>query len=333
VRLRFFLVLFLVFFIVIVILNTHISHIAYASTHGCAPLIPPPVPGSPVPAPASPGIVLINEVLSMPGSNWICPEQNKTISINNDSWVELYNPKSQPFNLYAAHASFDTGPNTLPSYLPLGAVIAPHGYLVLFPSVFSGTLIIKANLRLIIAGVTINQINIPSLPIDQSYARIADGSNFWHITNTPTIDATNNASQPGPLASPTASSPNQGPSGSGYSTPITLPVAGTQPAWSNLQFPRPATAATVDVNSTATTLTASPALAVPVSDGWDIRGVIGCPKCRPSGTTAFSPPWFSPACWHSFRLPASYLPRSCPRSEPGRNVTPLDQRIAPPRMP
>ncbi len=142
---------------------------------------------------------------------------------------------------------------------------------MLFPSVFSGTLIIKANLRLIIAGVTIDQVNIPSLPIDQSYARITDGSKFWHITNTPTIDASNNPSPPGPLASPTTSSPNQGPSGSGYSTPTTLPVAGTQPAWSNLQFPTPATAATVDVNSTPTTLTTSPTLTVPVNDGWDIQ--------------------------------------------------------------
>jgi hypothetical protein len=95
----------------------------------------------------------------------------------------LYNPQSQAYNLYAAHASFDTGPNTLPFYLPLGAVIAPHGYLVLFPSMFSGTLI-KANLRLIIAGVTIDQVTIPSLTIDQSYARIPDGSNSWQITNS-----------------------------------------------------------------------------------------------------------------------------------------------------
>ncbi len=270
-RLRFFLLVFIVALFLNAHLSAPISHALSASTHGCAPPIPPPVPGSPLPTPAIPGRLLINEVLSLPQSRWNCSEQVNTYSINNDSWVELYNPQSQPSNLYAAHASFDTGPNTLPSYLPLGAAIAAHGYLVLFPSVFSGTLIIKANLRLIIAGVTIDQVNIPSLPIDQSYARIPDGSKFWHITNTPTIDASNNASQPGPLASPTASSPNQGPSGSGYSTPTTLPVVGTQPAWSNLQFPRPATAATVDVNSTPTTLTTSPTLTVPVNESWDIH--------------------------------------------------------------
>src|SRR5439155_6237372 len=140
-----------------------------------------------------PGSLRINEVLSMPGSTWNCSESGKSFSLSDDSWVELYNPQSQPYNLYAAHASFDTGPNTLPFYLPLGAVIAPHGYLVLFPSVFSGTLL-KTNLRLIVAGVTIDQINIPSLPIDQSFARIPNGSNLWQITNTPTIDASNSTS-------------------------------------------------------------------------------------------------------------------------------------------
>jgi len=39
-------------------------HGSYASGHGCAPANPPPVPGSVVPAPATPGSVLINEVLS-----------------------------------------------------------------------------------------------------------------------------------------------------------------------------------------------------------------------------------------------------------------------------
>ena len=270
-RLRFFLTLI----IVTLFLNAHpsayISHASSANSHGCAPLIPPPVSGTPVPTPAIPGRLLINEVLSLPESTWNCSEQDKSFSINDDSWVELYNPQSQPYNLYAAHASFDTGPNTLPDYLPLGAAIAPHGYLVLFPSVFSGTLIIKANLRLMIAGVTIDQISIPTLPLDQSYARIPDGSNFWQITNTPTIDARNNASQLSTQVSLTASSPNQDLAGSGYSTPTTLPVAGMQPVWSNLQFPTRVTAATAEMNSTPTTLTTSPTLSVPVNDGWDIH--------------------------------------------------------------
>jgi hypothetical protein len=267
VRLRFFLALI----IVTLFLNAYLSHASSGSSHGCAPHIPPPVPGNPVPTPAIPGRLVINEVLSLPESTWNCSEQDNSFSINNDSWVELYNPQSQPYNLFAAHASFDTGPNTLTVYLPLGAAIAPHGYLVLFPSVFSDTLIIKANLRLMIAGVIIDQISIPTLPLDQSYARIPDGSNFWQITNTPTIDARNHASQLSPQVSPTASSPNQDLAGSGYSTPTTLPVAGMQPAWSNLQFPTRVTAATAEMNSTPTTLTTSPTLSVPVNYGWDIH--------------------------------------------------------------
>jgi len=205
----------------------------------------------------------------MPGSTWNCSESGKTFSLSDDSWVELYNPQSQPYNLYAAHASFDTGPNTLPFYLPLGAVIAPHGYLVLFPSVFSGTLSIKATLRLNIAGVTIDQVNVPSLPTDQSYARIPDGSNFWQITNTPTIDSSNMASQ----VTPVASSTNQGSGGNGSggnsnTTSTPAPGTGTQPAWSNLQLPMQVTA-TSSTNSNPATFTISPTPSAPVSNGWD----------------------------------------------------------------
>jgi hypothetical protein len=164
VRLRFFTALL----IVALFLNAHTSRASFASTHGCAPPIPPPVPGSPVPAPAIPGSLLINEVLSTPGSTWNCSELNQKYVFGDDAWVELYNPESQPYNLFAAHASFDTGPNTLAYYLPLGAAIAPHGYLVLFPAGYSGIRIIQANLRLVIAGVTIDQVNIPALPTDQS---------------------------------------------------------------------------------------------------------------------------------------------------------------------
>ena len=177
-RLRILMVLLVVAFF----LSIYPSH-ASASIHRCASPIPPPVPGSPIPAPAIPGRLLINEVLSTPGSTWNCSESNKTFSITGDSWVELYNPQSQPNNLYAAHASFDTGPNTLSYYLPLGAAIAQHGYLVIFPAVYSG-IIIQANLRPVIGGVTIDQVNIPTLTTDRSFARIPDGSNFWQITNS-----------------------------------------------------------------------------------------------------------------------------------------------------
>lgn len=258
-RLRFFTALLIALF-----LNTNTPHASYASTHGCAPPIPPPVPGSLAPAPATPGILLINEVLSTPGSTWNCSDLNKTFSISNDSWVELYNPQNQPFNLYAAHASFDTEPNTSVYYFPFGAAIAAHGYLVLFPAVYSDTLLIGANLRLLFAGVTIDQVTVPALPVDQSYARIPDGSNTWRVTNTPTIDASNMASQVSPT--PTSSSSNQEPGGYGNTSSTPTLVTGTQPAWSNLQLPTQVAAFTSDVNPALIT---SPASSVPASDGWD----------------------------------------------------------------
>ena len=41
---------------------------------------------------------------------------------------------------------------------------------------------------------------------------------------------------------------------------------------------------------------------------------------RQSWTTAFSPPWISPACQRSFRIRAGYLTRSCPTEHTGWNV-------------
>ena len=264
-RLRFFSALF----IVALFLNVNTPRAASASTHGCAPPIPPPVPGSPVAAPATPGILLINEVLSMPGSSWNCSELNKTFSLNRDSWVELYNRQNQPYNLYAAHASFDTGPNTLTYYLPFGAAIAPHSYLVIFPGVYSGMLIAAGSLRLVIAGITIDEVNIPTLPTDHSYARVPDGSNNWQITNTPTIDASNLVSQVSPT--PTSSSlPTQGSGGYVKATSIPAIINGTQPAWSNLQFSTPVAIVTSTTDSTSPTLTTSPTSSVStISNGWD----------------------------------------------------------------
>ncbi len=263
-RLRYFTALLLV----ALFLNVDTPHASSASTHGCAPSTPPPVPGSPIPAPATPGKLLINEVLSVPGSTWNCSELNKTFSPSSDSWVELYNPTDQPFNLYVVHAGIDTGPNTLIYYLPLGAAIAPHGYLVLFPATYSGTFIAAGNLRLVIAGVSIDQVNAPALPIDQSYARMSDGSNTWHITNTPTIDANNMTPQASPT--PATTSHNQGSGSYGHTTSTPEHVTGTQPAWSNLQFPTSVATAISEENSTPTTFTTSSTPSTPVSNGWDI---------------------------------------------------------------
>ena len=264
-RLRFFLALFFTMFFLISHFSTLISDASPVITHGCAPLIPPSVPGSPLPVPAIPGKLLINEMLSLPGSRWNCSETQNTYSITNNSWIELYNPQSQPYNLYAAHATFEIGSSPKPFYLPLGSAIAPHGYLVLFLSIFSGTLI-NTNVRLLIEGVTIDQVNIPTLPADQSYARIPDSSNSWMVTNSPTIDASNTMSQSGPPVSPTVSSPNQGPAGSGYATSTPGPIMGAQTVWSSLQFPTPAV---IETPVTKSTIAYHSPISPPVNDGWD----------------------------------------------------------------
>jgi hypothetical protein len=208
-----------------------------ANAHGCASAIPPAVTDSPIPAPARKGTVLLNEVLLDPQSTWNC-SQSGTDFINEDSWVELYNPQSQPFNLYAVHAYLDSGPNTTIYYLPFGAAIAAHGFLVVFPRTVGNFAPTETpTLRLLIAGVTIDQVEVPKLAGDQSYARIADGGSKWHVTNTPTIDASNDSA--GASSSPTLTSTSTGSrsntsTSSGNDSPF---IDGTQPAWSKLSVP------------------------------------------------------------------------------------------------
>jgi len=198
------------------------------------------VPGSPASAPATPGIILINEVLLVPHSTWNCSEA-KTYSITTDAWIELYNPQNQPFDLYAAHTTIVTGASPDAYYPPFGAAIASHGFLVLFPGAFFSNLFLgtpspEMTLRLVIGGVTIDQVTVPTLTPDQSYARIPDGGNTWQLTDAPTIDASNTGSQ-SPTSSPTSSgSGGSGSGGSENSSPRGL-VNGTQPAWNSLTLP------------------------------------------------------------------------------------------------
>jgi hypothetical protein len=248
-----------------------ISAPAYASApkHGCAPTTPPPVPGSPVTPPATPGIVVINEILNNPHSNWNCAEPAGSFSLTTDSWVELYNPQNQPFNLYAARAGLDDGPNTPTFHFPFGAAIAARGFFVVFPDSYSGMLNAGNNLRLTFGGTAIDQVSAPTLPADNSYARIPDGSANWQITNQPTIDASNLPStQAAPTSTPvttkTSGSSGNGSTGSGNTT-STL-VTGKQPTWEKLQLPDTNSASTPTPNSPPA---ASPAIS-PASSSWDM---------------------------------------------------------------
>lgn len=258
--------------IAVFLLLPPISAPAYASTpaHGCAQPIPPLMPGSPGPPPATPGIVLINEVLNNPHSNWNCSEPGGSSSLSTDSWVELYNPQSLPFNLYEARASLDNGSVDTAFHFPFGSDIAAHGYLVVFPEiyVFNNTLSNENTLRLLFGGVTtIDLVSTPTLPADNSYARIPDGSTNWQITNNPTIDASNLPSTlvtSTPISTKTTGGSSRGSTGSGTTT--RTPVTGKQPGWTKLQLPVSNSAATPTSNSP---LAASPP-ASPTASAWDV---------------------------------------------------------------
>lgn len=232
------------------------------STHGCAPLSPPIVSGTPLPPPATQGLVFLNEVLLTPHSHWNCSE-SATDPISNDAWVEIYNAQDRPFDLYAAHASIDSGPNTNAFSLPLGATVASHGYLVVFPRLdiaFAHTE--SAHLRLLVAGLAIDTVDVPPLLPDQSYARFPDGASTWQITTSPTIGTSNMLIRPSPTATiheiararikravATARTPvstsNKGVAGTtttmGNGDRPHVLVPGVQPNWQTLQVPLSAT--------------------------------------------------------------------------------------------
>jgi len=235
--------------------------------HGCAPFIPPGVSGTPNPAPAASGIIVINEVLLVPHSTWNCTESSGNYSLLSDTWIELYNTQNQPFNLYAAHAEIDSGPNTNFYHLPFGASIAAHGFIVLFPRYDASFLSTEtSNLRLLIGNAVVDQVTVPKLAPDQSYARAADGASTWQVTNAPTIDANNASFQ----ATPTVTSPSSGQNGSGgntanrghsgdtpTSTSKTL-INGVQPQWGKLQLPTVTPTSAINTAQTTTTTSPSP---------------------------------------------------------------------------
>ena len=223
--------------------------------HGCAPNTPPPVAGTPVAPPATAGIIWINEVLSNPNSVWNCSEPSGSFSTSTDSWIELYNPQNQPFDLYAVHAEISLDGGTNWSTLPFGSAIASGGFLVVFP-LENATTPPPAAWNLVLAFPSVNaiidQASVPALLPDQSYARVPDGSASWQLVGQPTIAASNNASAQPVTATPTktptstrtptltptpTSKPARGGSSGGTTGAATPINAGTQPAGNQLQLP------------------------------------------------------------------------------------------------
>lgn len=172
-----------------------------ATRQQCAPLVPPPVSGSLVQPQAVRGILFINEVLLNPHHAWNCSEPAASYS-RNDTWIEIYNAQDQPLDLYSVHASLDNGSNTNLFYFPFGSAIAPHSFLVIFPyNLSTSNQTNVSQWRLLISGIPIDEVTVPPLAMDQSYARVSDGGPTWAVTSAPTIDASDAA--PTILTTPT----------------------------------------------------------------------------------------------------------------------------------
>jgi len=283
---------------------------ASGPTHGCAPAIPPTVSGSPAPVPATAGIIALNEILLNPATAWNCSD-TAGASSPTDSWIELYNPQSQPLNLYSGHAMLDTGPGTNPYYFPLGASIAAQGFMVIFPFTrLSFTSSVTLSVRLIVNGTIIDQVTIPQLNPDQSYARMPDGSGKWQITATPTIDASNMTGLVTPTPTPTKSSGNGNTSsgntsgGNSNATPGTGTkiVSGVQPSWTKITLPVTPTSPAANDTSAGTPTTLSTPASTPApqaSDSFDIpRRIIVTLLLIALAATLF---W----CWRLFTSPSA----------------------------
>ena len=184
---------FLIIGILLGIILIQISVAIYSSTAlaiprvDCADPMPSNNGASATPTPATPGIVLINEVLLPSKAQWSCTASTSTPDTE-DAWVEIYNPQDQPLDLYAARAFFDNGQGTQSYLVPFGSIIAPHGFLVVFPF---ASFTQFSPIRLVISQIVIDQISVPSLATGTSYARIPDGSSNWQITTNPTIASSN----------------------------------------------------------------------------------------------------------------------------------------------
>jgi hypothetical protein len=276
-----------------------------AAQHGCAPDTPPPVSGGSIPAPPTPGSVLINEALSNPASVWNCSKPQGTSLQTQDSWIELYNTQKQTLDLYASHAmiSLDNGSNWY--HLPFGSVIAAGGFFIAFPEEQQANFSLTWTVTLFIGGTYVDQAAIPQLQPDQSYARVPDGSTTWQFADQPTVNASNNPPPPTPTKAP-AETPTPTPkatprtSGStGHAGTNTPTSNGTQPAWNGVKLPpgetpSPAIPTALSTSPSSQTPAASPASQNKGADGGQIALITSLLLVLAGALT-----W----CWRLFRAP------------------------------
>lgn len=149
------------------------------------------VTGTPTALTANQPSVVFNEVLPFPYFKWNCDSQTSP-NLLLDTWVELYNLTGQPLDLYK-HICVDTGSSTAVACLPIDSIIPAHSFFTFFPYLINNNFLIKgdSDLRLLLDGVPIDQVHIPVLPRDVSYARLPDGTGKWQPDTNPTINASN----------------------------------------------------------------------------------------------------------------------------------------------
>ncbi|HEY4384848.1 MAG TPA: hypothetical protein VGN34_10280, partial [Ktedonobacteraceae bacterium] len=170
-------------------LSVAVSPTLAAARSSCPPATPTTLASNATVSPPTPGNIVFNEILNNPGPKTIldCATQA------NSFWFEFFNPHDQTYDLHASLAALDNGQGTTRFYLPSDSIIAAHGFFVLFPfahgmSVLRGQ---SAVFRLLLQGIPIDQVTVPDLEPDQSYARMPDGEATWQITDTPTIGTSN----------------------------------------------------------------------------------------------------------------------------------------------
>ena len=122
--------------------------------------------------------VTINEILPAPHAiDW-----NGDGKVDSgDEWVELYNSASAPVDVsgWALDDEADAGSHLY--FLPAGAVIAPHGYLLLFGKQtglnFANT---KDVVRLLYHnGELLEEFRYFATWADRSFSKTADGGQEW----------------------------------------------------------------------------------------------------------------------------------------------------------
>ncbi len=167
-----------------------------ATGHACASPVPPVQTATPtIPTPTQ-GILVINEALLNPASVWNCDSRSSNTATEN-AWIEIYNPQNYAINLYAERAAIDSGPNTQAYTFPFGSVIVAHGFFVVFPFMDANFVPGYFNnpqpltLRLNLEYTPFDQVTVPVLSSDLSYARTTDGGDKWEVTSQPTIDSSN----------------------------------------------------------------------------------------------------------------------------------------------